>query len=156
MSFIATQRLFRCHYNIHHNDPIPSAHAIKIWIQNFEVADSALKKKSSGKQRSVHTPENINAIRVAMIRSPKRSAHRHAISLGLSNISIRRILHKDLHMHPYKIQVVLTLKDADKVNRITFCQQLFDLNVNEDIVHNMLISDEAHFHLSGLVNKQNF
>ncbi|KAJ4451621.1 hypothetical protein ANN_03090 [Periplaneta americana] len=109
-----TGELFRLRYNIHCNDPIPSAHAIKIWIQNFEVADSALKKKSSGKQRSVHTPENINAIRVAMICSPKRSAHRHAISLGLSNISIRRILHKDLHMHPYKIQVVLTLKDADK------------------------------------------
>ncbi|KAJ4443735.1 hypothetical protein ANN_05513 [Periplaneta americana] len=154
---IATQRLFRCHYNIHRNDPIPSAHdAIKIWIQNFEVSGSALKKKSPGKQRSVCTQENINAVRVAMIRSPKRSASRHAISLGLSNTSIPRILHKGLHMHPYKIQVVQTLKDADKVNRNTFRQQFWDLNINDDIVHNMLMSDEAHFHLSGYVNKQNF
>ncbi|KAJ4440476.1 hypothetical protein ANN_08617 [Periplaneta americana] len=56
-------------------------------------------------------------------------------------------------MHPYKIQIVQTLKDADKVNRMTFCQQFLDLNVNEDIIHNMLLSDEAH-HLSGPVNKE--
>ncbi|PSN42498.1 hypothetical protein C0J52_09799 [Blattella germanica] len=120
-SFIAAQRLFRLHYNIHRNDPVPSAHAIKMWVQNFEVNGPAL-KKFPGKQRSVRTPDNINTVRVAIARTPKRSARRHAISLGLSNTSLRRILHKDLHMHAYKIQ----------------------------------ISDEAHFHLSGYVNKQNF
>ncbi|KAJ4447238.1 hypothetical protein ANN_09242 [Periplaneta americana] len=45
-SFIAAQRLFRRHYKIHRNDPISSAHAIKIWIQNFEVTGSELKNKS--------------------------------------------------------------------------------------------------------------
>ncbi|KAJ4434556.1 hypothetical protein ANN_23118 [Periplaneta americana] len=49
-----------------------------------------------------------------------------------------------------------TLKNADKVNRMTFCQQFLDLHVDEDIVHNMLMSDEAHFHLSEYVDKQNF
>ncbi|KAJ4432615.1 hypothetical protein ANN_21238 [Periplaneta americana] len=82
--------------------------------ENFEVTGSALKKKSPGKQRSVRNPENIKAVRVAMIRSPKSSARRHSISLGLSNTSKRRILHKDLHMRANKIQVVQTLKDADK------------------------------------------
>ncbi|KAJ4435805.1 hypothetical protein ANN_18424 [Periplaneta americana] len=48
--FLAAQRLFLRYYNIHRNDPIPSAHAIKIWIQNFEVTGSALKKKSPGEQ----------------------------------------------------------------------------------------------------------
>ncbi|PSN35630.1 hypothetical protein C0J52_24361, partial [Blattella germanica] len=93
----------------------------------------------------------------AIARSPKRSARRHAISLGLSNTSLRRILHKYLHMHTYKIQILHALKDADKVNRMTFCQQFLDLiNANNDSVHNILMSDEAHFHLSGYVNKQNF
>ncbi|KAJ4437073.1 hypothetical protein ANN_17208 [Periplaneta americana] len=155
-SFITVQWLFRRHYNIHRNNgPISSAHAIKILIQNFEVTGSAL-KKSPGKQRSVRTPENINGVRVAMIRILKRSARCHAISLGLSNTGMQRILHKDLHMHPYKIQVVQILKGANKVNRMTFCQQFLDLNVNEDIVHNMLMSEEAHLHLPGYVNKQNF
>ncbi|KAJ4446657.1 hypothetical protein ANN_13354 [Periplaneta americana] len=44
--FIAAQRLFRHHYNIHRNNPIPSAYAIRTWIQNFEETDSALRKKS--------------------------------------------------------------------------------------------------------------
>ncbi|KAJ4429694.1 hypothetical protein ANN_21895 [Periplaneta americana] len=42
-SFISAQRLLRRHYNIHRNDPIPSAHAIKIWIQNLEVTGSAFR-----------------------------------------------------------------------------------------------------------------
>jgi len=30
------------------------------------------------------------------------------------------------------------------------------INQNQELVNNLLISDEAHFHLSGFVNKQNF
>jgi hypothetical protein len=30
------------------------------------------------------------------------------------------------------------------------------INQNQEIVNNLLMSDEAHFHLSGFVNKQNF
>ncbi|KAJ4445038.1 hypothetical protein ANN_06837 [Periplaneta americana] len=48
------------------------------------------------------------------------------------------------------------LKDADNVTRMTFCQQFLDVNVNEDIIYNMVMSDEALFHLSGYVIKQNF
>jgi hypothetical protein len=30
------------------------------------------------------------------------------------------------------------------------------INQNQELVNNLLMSDEAHFHLSGIVNKQNF
>jgi hypothetical protein len=44
-------------------------------------------------------------VREAIERSLHHLAHRHSVSLGLPEASVRRILHKDLHFYPYKIQV---------------------------------------------------
>jgi hypothetical protein len=79
------------------------------------------------------------------------------MSLGLSEASVQQILHKDLHFYPYKIQVTHALHERDYVNRVNFCQTFLQLiNQNQEPVNNLLMSDEAHFHLSGFVNKQNF
>jgi len=98
------QREFRRKFRFHRNRAVPSAHAITTWVQNFEATYSSLKKKGGG-VKTVCTPENIAVLRVAIERSPHHSAHRHSVSLGLSEASIRWILHKDLHFYPYKIQV---------------------------------------------------
>jgi len=96
-------------------------------------------------------------VRGAIERSPHRSARRHSVSLGLSEASVRRILHKYLHFYPYKIQVTHALHERYYVNRVNFCQTFFAVNYqNQELVNNLLMSDEAHFHLSGFVNKQNF
>jgi hypothetical protein len=79
------------------------------------------------------------------------------VSLSLSEASVRRILHKDLHFYPYKIQVTYALHERDYVNRVNFCQTFSQLiNQNQELVNNLLMSDEAHFHLSRFVNEQNF
>jgi len=79
------------------------------------------------------------------------------VSLGLSEASVRQILHKDLHFYPYKIQVTHALHEHDYVNRVNFCQTFLQLiNQNQELVNKLLMSDEAHFHLSRFVNKQNF
>jgi hypothetical protein len=110
-----------------------------------------------GSLKSVRTPQNVARMESALQRSSTLSAHRHRVSLGISDRSKRRILHKDLHYHLYKIQIVHALKDIDHANRLAFCQQLLNMiNENPDLVNNILMSDEAHFHPSGFVNKQNF
>jgi hypothetical protein len=43
---------------IHRNRAVPSAHAIKTWVRNFEATGSTLKKKG-GSVKTVRTPENI-------------------------------------------------------------------------------------------------
>ena len=43
-SFIAAQRLFRLHYNIHRNDPVPSAHAIKMWVHTARCSMDAVRR----------------------------------------------------------------------------------------------------------------
>ena len=117
----------------------------------------ATTKKRGGSEKSVRSQENIEAVRVAMVRSPRRSAKQHALQLGISDTSVRRILHKDLNFHPYKLQIAQALKQQDCEQRRQFCETMLTiLQDNQPQVNNLWMSDEAHFHLSGYVNKQNF
>jgi hypothetical protein len=66
---------------------------------------------------------------------------------------VRRILHKDINFHPYKVVLVQELSDCDMANRSTLAEHLIRILSNNVI---FLMTDEAHFHISGCVNKQNF
>ncbi|PSN31301.1 hypothetical protein C0J52_24889 [Blattella germanica] len=103
-SYILAQCEFRKHFAIDCNYAIPSAHAIKIWVQNFEVTSSTLKKKG-GSVKTACTPENNATVREAFMRSPTRSARRYSVTLELLDRSVRRILCYDLKFYPYNIQM---------------------------------------------------
>ena len=49
------------------NRAVPSAHAIKTWVRNFEATGSTLKKKG-GSVKTVRTPENIAVVVEAIER----------------------------------------------------------------------------------------
>ena len=59
---------------------------------------------------TARTLENITMVGQAVIRSPEKSARRHARELRLSRESVRTILKKDLTFHPYKMCIVQQLK----------------------------------------------
>jgi hypothetical protein len=64
-------------------------------------------------------------------------------------------LHEDLRFHPYKIHVTHELKKKQyEVSRVNTCRQF--LNNDEGVLGVLITSDEAYFHLSGCVTKQNF
>ncbi|XP_026684994.1 uncharacterized protein LOC113470619 [Diaphorina citri] len=88
-----------------------------------------------------------------MQQSPRRSARQHAQALGLSRTSFTRILH-DLNFHPHKIAVVQMLKPQDITRRILFCNTMKKI-LDDDPDIQLFMSDEAHFHLNGEVNKPN-
>jgi len=95
-SYIDTQREFRKKFGVHWNSKVPSAHAIKTWVNNLEETGSIVEKKS-GSVKTVRTPQNTDAVRASFEQSPRRSVVRHSKKLGLSESSVRRILHLDLH-----------------------------------------------------------
>ncbi|PSN52143.1 hypothetical protein C0J52_06461 [Blattella germanica] len=105
-SLVATQRAFRQHFNIHRNDSVPARNTIKLWIKNFGQTACATKKKLEGRPRSVRTPENVEQVRRAVVNSPQRSTRKLASALGITDRTVRRILHQDLHFHPYKLVTV--------------------------------------------------
>jgi len=59
---VIAQREFRREFGIHRNHAVPSAHAIKTWVRNFEATGSTLKQKG-GSVKTVRTPENIVVVR---------------------------------------------------------------------------------------------
>ncbi|KAL4096758.1 hypothetical protein QTP88_021649 [Uroleucon formosanum] len=69
----AARREFRRHYNLGGHDRVPSCKAVKSWVENFEEAGSALKKKPPGAQQTQRTPQNIEAVQTSFEKSPRRS-----------------------------------------------------------------------------------
>ena len=75
---------------------------------------------------------------------------------GLSGRSLRRILHKDLNFHLYKIVVVQESNDRDMANGRISSEQLLEMLNVDGVINILLMTHEVHFHLSGYVNKQNY
>ncbi|PSN55244.1 hypothetical protein C0J52_05854 [Blattella germanica] len=129
-------------FNVGRHGRVPSRNTILFWVKNFRTGATALKKTPPGDVQTIRTPRNIQAVQ----NSPTRSTAKHAIALGISDRSVRRILHLDLKFHPYKMMVAQELSHRDWESRRKYAR-------NIDIV---LICVVTHFHLSGCVNKENF
>lgn len=152
-SITETQRAFRRELNRRDS---PSHVAIHRWVEQWREEGTVKNKSPSGRPRLVRTEENVARVRASVQQSPRRSARKHAIALQMSNRSVRRILHEELKLHPYKIQVVQRILDQDKIVRLEFCHRITELiTQHPTFINNLLMSDEAHFHISGTVNKQN-
>ena len=114
---------------------------------------STLKRKPPGQPRSVRTPENVQTVRASIEQSPRRSVRKHAAALGISDRSVRRMLHQELRMHPYKMMLAQELSKRDWETRRALCQEVQQHVPPAAVV---LFSDGVHFHLCGTINKQNF
>ena len=155
-SAIRVQRLFRRHFNIARHGRVPCRNTIKEWVQNLRKNASALKIKPRGRIPMVRIPENVDTVRMVTVKSPRGSVRRHSTAMGLSDRSMWRILHKDLNFHPYKTVIVQELSDRDMANRRIYSEQLVEMLTDDGVISTVLMTHEAHFHLSGYVNKENY
>ena len=112
-SVTATQRAFRLHFKLGRHDPVPACYTILLWVTSFRATGSALKGKSTGQLRTAKTPENVAVVRASVQQSPRHSTFKRALALRLSERSLRRILHNDLGMHPYKMVMAQELSERD-------------------------------------------
>lgn len=107
-----------------------------------------MKKKPPGPTKTARTLENIKRVRVALLRSPGRSAHQHASEMRISRESLCAILQKQIKLHTYKMSIVQNLETGDYEQRHNFaCLKQVILGDKENAV--ILMSEEAHFHLNG-------
>ena len=155
-SAATTQRLFRRHFNISCHSRVPCHKTIKEWVKNFRKNASVLERKPRGRIPKVGTPQNVDKVRMAIVTSARRSVRRHCAAIGLSDRSVRRILHKALNFCPFKIAIVQELSDCDMANRRISSEQLLEMLNDDGVINTALMIDKAHFHLSGYVNKQNY
>jgi hypothetical protein len=75
------------------------------------------------------------------------------MALGISSRSLRWILHADLNLHPYKMMLAQESSERDHANRRAISADFLEWVPAAAV---LLSSNEAHFHISGAVNKQNF
>ena len=104
------------------------------------------------KNRS-NSREHPNCYKESISRSPRRSIRKHSVALSLSVCNVRRILHSNLKSHSYKLKVAQELLKRDQETCVACFKDIFE-NVTANAV--LITSDEALFHLSGFVSKQNF
>ena len=132
-----TQRLFKQRFNIGRHGNVPSRNSILKWVNAIRTTGSLLKTKPRGPGRTARTPGNMDQVREAITRSPRRFARRHFAELGISQITEQRILHKDLAFQPYKIMTVQQLNPRDYQQCLSFCQTMLDMfEKNEDLTPN--------------------
>ena len=152
-SIVLIQREYR---KLYRNQSVPDKKTIHALSNRFEKYGTTLDSYRSERPRTARSEENIACVRESVAESPETSTRRRAQQLKISQRSLRRILKKYLHLFPYKIQLVQELLPRDHNQRLKYSNAI--LNLARDIDNfseKMIMSDEAHFHLSGHVNKQN-
>ena len=98
----------------------------------------------------------IAAVAESVREDPSQSITRRSQELEISRTSLWRILRKDLSLYPYKIQLTQELKPQDHARRRTFADWVLERQeIDPNFCDKVIFSDEAHFLLSGSVNKQN-
>jgi hypothetical protein len=66
------------------------------------------------------------------------------------------VLHKHLKLCAYKLQLLHEVKPDDKPKHATFAADILQhIETGNNFLAKVLFSDEATFHLSGMVNRHN-
>lgn len=151
-SIILTQRAYRQQFNVRDG---PSPNSIRNIMRRFENQGSVGDLPKTGRPKNVTTNENRERVRESVRENPETSTRRRSTQLGIPRSSLRNILH-GLKLFPYKVQLVQELKPADLQPRIQYALRMQELVQNDhNFLQKLIMSDEAHFHLNGFVNKQN-
>lgn len=94
---------------------MPSLNSIQKWVEDFESTGSVQSRRGKSKTKLVRTEENIEKVREHFEAHPHDSVRRNG--LKLTKDTIHRILREDLNWHPYKIQILQTLRNPDQIAR---------------------------------------
>ncbi|GBM93237.1 hypothetical protein AVEN_143177-1 [Araneus ventricosus] len=154
---IVTQRKFATEFKLKTTGS--SVSTTNRLIQKFERTCSVCYDMfgNVGRPLSVKTPEKIERTRQVFERSPRTSIRKAAQQVGIKRESVRQIVVADLQLFPYKIQIPQRLSQRSVEQRLEFANTIVEMIDNDQFDVSMLwCSDEAHFHLDGYVNRQNW
>ena len=133
-----------------------SARQLYRLVARFKETGSVADKRHDnvGRPRSSRNSENVQEVKHIIDETPEKSVCQ--VVSDLTNVtnypSIYRMLRFDLKYFPYSISVMQHLKESDIESRIEFARRMKD---HLKIVNKMWFSDESHFYLNNIVNKQN-
>jgi Helix-turn-helix domain (DUF4817) len=149
-SITLTRRRFR---RIFEKDP-PTRKSIVSWVTQLEEIGSLERKKRQIVNREDILLNDILRVKeVLTMNNNKISTRKIAQTLNMSKSKVHNLL-KIIKFKAYKIQTFQKIENHALEKRFFMCETLLDLFRNEPHT-NLIMSDEATFHLSGRVNKHN-
>ncbi|KAJ8976940.1 hypothetical protein NQ317_012225 [Molorchus minor] len=89
-------------------------------VENFGQTGSLANKSTHVHRRGAQSEVNIAAVSQSVKDDPNLSIPRRSQELGLSQTTTWIILHQDLHLKPYKVQITQELKANDHHLRQNF------------------------------------
>ncbi|KAF2355747.1 Protein of unknown function DUF4817 [Trinorchestia longiramus] len=110
-----------------------------------------LNKGRSGRKRTGRSEEYVRIVQGELAENPQISARKSGSDVTKSTFN--RIITLDLEWHPYKMHVRNKLLDNDLLRRLNFAQWFLQRNVR--FVNDIVVGDEAAYHLNGKVNNHN-
>ena len=137
---------------------IPTNQNILDTVNKFNLHGTVcnIHRGNSGRPVSTRTPEDVSRVEEFFESNPRISTRRASQELGLARTSLQRILKHDVKLFPYKIQIFQQLSAHDIERRLGFGRKMLRKLGSGQIDPNKIwFSDEAHFWLTGHVNKQN-
>jgi len=130
----------------------PSRQFVDSFVKRVRETGSLMDKTTRLRARPVRSVENIPAVAESVNDNPSTSTRHRAQKWDISRTSLQRILTKDLRLRPYKIQLVQQPKPHDYPLRFRFAERAQERLVEDDHFYRKIVfSDEAHFHLCGLL-----
>lgn len=100
--------------------------------------------------------ETVNLVRQCYERRTYQAIRIAGRNFGLVKSTVWKVLRNKLFWKRYRLQLLQKLNHRDYEQRNEFCNERNDLLGGNTFFNNLVISDEATFHLSGKVNKLNF
>ena len=97
-SISLTQTKFVKHFDLDRRHGKPSKQTILAMVNKFLETWSVLDVPRSGRQKTGRSTANIDAIRRAILKSPKRSIRRLSAEHKVKRSTVHNILRKDLRM----------------------------------------------------------
>lgn len=109
-----------------------------------------------GAERRRTSEENVECIREVFVHSQSRSTQNASHELELPRYTVHDMLRKCLKLHLYKSQLFQEITLHGKVGGKESAVTILDrVDYDKDFLARIMFSDEATFHVSEKVNKQN-
>ena len=85
-----------------------------------------------------------------------KSIRTAARQLELPRLTVHKVLHKNLRLYAYKVQMLQALQPNDMSRRKEFAVNMLQrISEDEAFLKRVCFSDETSFHVSGKLNKHN-
>ena len=117
-SVTIVQRQFRTKFG---KQP-PSDNSIRRLYAQLQETGCVCKSKSTGRPSVIE--EQVEQVRQAFVRSPRKSTVRGSRELGILQPTVWCILRKRLKLKPYRLMLLQKLQPDGHHRRTTFCTEL--------------------------------